>query len=293
MEVTLLNVVDNTVLIESDFIPSNGLSFLIEFNDRKILFDAGDNGNILIHHMILLNIDPSDIDLLILSHGHWDHTKGIRALLYHRETDEKLRIIAHPHAYRRRRFAKFLTRTNLLLKHRTYNMGFPKLSKKLLDMVILDSTTEPYEIAPFLRTTGEISDRKEITSTSDKLKMKEGRRYVEDFQLDDLSLILKTKEGIVIILGCGHSGVLNICAKAKEFYPKEKIKSIIGGTHLIALTEEKDLEYVAKNLEEKYDRPFLYFSHCTGKRALDFLTKRFGKDIVKPFMVGDKLTFEC
>ena len=293
MEVTLLNVVDNTVLINSDFIPSNGLSYLIEIDGRKILFDVGDNGNILIHHMILLNIDPSDIDLLILSHGHWDHTYGLRALLNHRETNEKLRIIAHPHAYRKRRVAKTSLILPALLKFKMYNYGFPKLPKKLQDMIILESTTEPYEITAFLKTTGEISDRKEITSTSDKLKMKEGRRYVEDFQLDDLSLILKTKEGIVLILGCGHSGVLNICATAKEFYPTDEIKSIIGGTHLVALKEEADLEYVAKTLEEKYDKPTLYFSHCTGKIALKFFEKRFGKEIVKPFKVGDKLTFEC
>ncbi len=293
MQVTLTNIIDNTVRIKGDYIPTYGLSYLLELEDRKILFDAGDNGNVLIHHMKLLDINPNEIELLILSHGHWDHTHGLRALMYQRDTKEKLKIIAHPHAFRKRRIANFSLILLGLIKYRIYNYGFPKLPKQLQKMVILESTVEPYEVTPYLKTTGEISDRKEKASTVDKLKMKEGRRYIKDFQLDDLSLVLKTKEGVVIILGCGHSGVLNICARAKEFYPNDKISYIIGGTHLVALKKESELEYVAKILEEKYDAPLLYFSHCTGKIVLKFFEKRFGKEIVKPFMVGDKLTFEC
>ncbi|NPD87520.1 MAG: MBL fold metallo-hydrolase [Asgard group archaeon] len=293
MQVTLTNIVDNTVRIKDDYIPTSGLSYLLEIEGRKILFDAGDNGNVLIHHMKLLDIDPNEIELLILSHGHWDHTHGLRALMYQRDTKKKLKIIAHPHSFRKRRVAKFLLILPALIKYRMYNYGFPRLPKELQEMLILEPTVEPYEVTPFLKTTGEISDRKEKTSTIDKLKIKEGRRFIKDSQLDDLSLVLKTKEGVVLILGCGHSGVLNICARAKGFYPNDKIVSIIGGTHLVALKTESELEYVAKILEEKYDKPLLYFSHCTGKIALKFFEKRFGKETVKSFMVGDKLTFDC
>lgn len=293
MQITLTNIVDNTVLINSDYIPTSGLSYLIELEGRKVLFDAGDNGNVLIHHMNLLAIDPNEIELLILSHGHWDHTHGLRALMYQRDTKEKLKIVAHPHSFRKRRVANFLLILPALIKYRMYNYGFPRLPKELQKMLILEPSTEPYEVTPNLKTTGEISDRKERDSTIDKLKIKEGRRFIKDSQLDDLSLVLKTKEGVVLILGCGHSGILNICARAKEFYPNDKIISIIGGTHLVALKTESELEYVAKTLEEKYEKPLLYFSHCTGKIALKFLEKRFGKEIVKPFMVGNKLTFEC
>ena len=293
MRVTLANIVDNTVLINSDFIPTDGLSYLLEIEGSKTLFDAGGNGNVLIHHMKLLDIDPNEIELLILSHGHWDHTHGLRALMYQRDTKEKLKIVAHPHAFRKRRVAKFALILPALIKYRMYNYGFPKLPKQLQDRITLEPTIEPYEVTSFLKTTGEISERKEKASTIDKLKIKEGNRFVKDTQLDDLSLVLKTKEGLVLILGCGHSGVLNICARAKGLYPNDKIISIIGGTHLVALKKESELEYVAKTLEEKYDKPSLHFSHCTGKIALKFFEKRFGKELVKPFMVGDKLTFEC
>ena len=90
----------------------------------------------------------------------------------------------------------------------------------------------------------------------------------------------------------GHSGILNICSRAKEIFPNKEIKTIIGGTHLVILDESK-LEYVASKLETEYGKPELYLSHCTGKKAIQFLTKRFGKEIVHPFKVGDVLDFEC
>ncbi len=292
MQVKLTNIVDNTVKINSDFIPTDGLSYLLELDGRKILFDVGDQGFVLIHHMNLLNIKPDDIEFLILSHGHWDHTHGLEALLDQRTITEKLRIVAHPHAFRKRKVSNLFIGFLAFIKYRRYNFGFPKLPKFLQEKYILEPKTDPYEITPYLKTTGEISDRKEKDSHTDKLKLKEGRKYVKDIQLDDLSLVLKTKEGIVIIFGCGHAGILNVCARAKEFHPDSEIKLIVGGTHLVALTEESELEHVAKKLEEEYNKPELYFSHCTGKKAIDFFTKRFGKEIVKPFMVGDILIFD-
>ena len=153
--------------------------------------------------------------------------------------------------------------------------------------------TEPYKITPILTSIGEINEWKEKPCKTDKLKIKIDNKYVKDEILDDLSLVLETKNGIVLILGCGHAGVLNICARAKEIYPNKEIQSIIGGTHLVALTDEKDLEYVAKQLETKYNKPKLYFSHCTGIKATNFMKNYFGEDTVKSFKVGDKLTFEC
>ncbi|MCG3215804.1 MAG: MBL fold metallo-hydrolase [Candidatus Heimdallarchaeota archaeon] len=292
MQIKLTNVVDNTVRINSDFIPSNGLSYLIEFEDRKMLFDAGDQGIVLIHNMKYLDIDPKSIDLAILSHGHWDHTFGIEALMYARGEAPVLNIIAHPHAIKKRRLAKFWHIIMILLIRRRYNFGFPKLTEKIKDKLHFTLVTQPYELTPFLTTTGEISEWKEKHCKIDKLTIKLDDKYVKDDILDDLSLVLKTKEGLVLILGCGHAGVLNICARAKEIHPNNDIKMIIGGTHLVALTEEKDLEYVAKILEKEYNKPTLYFSHCTGKKATDYLRKRFGKDTVRSFNVSDELTFD-
>lgn len=293
MQVKLTNIVDNTTQDNSDFIPSSGLSYLFEFEDKKILFDAGDQGMVLRHNMQLLDIDPKTIDTLVLSHGHWDHTFGIEALMNSRGDAPVLEIIAHPHAFKERRVTKFVLRILALLKYKIYNFGFPKLSKEIREKISLTPVTEPFELTPLLTTIGEISEWKEKPSKIDKLTIKLDKKFVKDEILDDLSLILKTKEGIVLILGCGHAGVLNICLRAKEIYPNEDIKMIIGGTHLVALSEEEELEYVAQKLDKEYKRPMLYFSHCTGKKAIKFMANYFGKEIVKSFKVGDTLSFEC
>jgi 7,8-dihydropterin-6-yl-methyl-4-(beta-D-ribofuranosyl)aminobenzene 5'-phosphate synthase len=291
MQVKLINIVDKETEENSDFIPSNGLSYLIELGERKILFDAGESGKTLLHNMKLLEIAPNSLDLLILSHGHWDHSFGINALLKARTSREKLKLIAHPHAIskRKRRFPEDLI---WLIKYRIYNFGFPRIGKSRKEQLVFELTTKPHEISPFLFTSGEISERKEIDSATKHIIRKEKNKYVEDSILDDLSLILNTKEGITIICGCGHAGILNICLRAKEIFPNKEIKSIIGGTHLVALNED-ELNVVATKLETEYNKPHLYFSHCTGKKAIQYLTKRFGKEIVHPFKVGDVLTFEC
>ena len=293
MQVKLTNIVDNTVEEKSDFIPSSGLSYLLEFEDMKVLFDTGDQGFVLMHNMNMLDIDPKSLDCIILSHGHWDHTFGIEALMDSRGDAPALEIIAHPHAFKKRRIAKFWRRILNLLKYRVYNLGFPRLSEKIRAKLNLIEVIEPYKINNFLTTTGEISEWKEKPSKVDKLTIQLDDKYVKDDLLDDLSLVLKTKEGIVLILGCGHAGVLNICARAKELFPDQKILKIIGGTHLVALKEDKDLEYVAKKLETEYKKPELLFSHCTGTKAIKYMTNYFGKEIVQPFKVGDSLTFEC
>ncbi|MCK4895322.1 MAG: MBL fold metallo-hydrolase, partial [Candidatus Heimdallarchaeota archaeon] len=242
MQVKLTNICDIETGGTKDFIPSNGLSFLIETENKKILFDTGEKGSILINNMRLLNIDPNSIDSLVLSHGHFDHSFGIEALVTARTEKNELVIFGHPHAFAKRRVAKLLLRVAALIKYRWYNFGFPNLPDDVKEKLSFQSITEPYELTPFLKTIGEISEWKEKPSKIDELTIKLDDKYVKDELLDDLSLVLKTKEGIVVICGCGHAGVLNICARAKEIYPDDEIISIIGGTHLVALKEDEELD---------------------------------------------------
>ena len=293
MQVKLTNIVDKYVRPDREFISSDGLSYLIEIEGKKILFDTGDQGIILLNNMQILEIDPKTIDMVVFSHGHWDHTFGIEALMQSREDAPVLRLVGHPHVFTRRRVKKPILRLLAYLKYRWYNLGFPKLPEEILSKLEIIKVVEPYEITPILTTIGEINEWKEKPSKIDKLTIELDGKFVHDELLDDLSLALKTKEGLVLILGCGHAGVLNICDRARELHPDSEIKKIIGGTHLVALRTEEELEYVAKQLEEKYNSPQLYFSHCTGQKATNFMKNYFGKDIVKAFKVGDVLEFDC
>jgi len=293
MEVKLTNIVDKYVRPDREFISSDGLCYLIEIDNKRILFDTGDQGIILLNNMQILGINPKSIDMVIFSHGHWDHTFGIEALMQSRDDAPTLKLIGHPNVFTRRRVKNPFRRLTTYLKYRWYNLGFPTLSQEIMEKLEIIKIIEPYQITPILTTTGEINEWKEKPCKIDSLTIELEGKFVHDDLLDDLSLILKTKDGLVLILGCGHAGVLNICARAKEIYPDKEIKKIIGGTHLVAFTDEEDLKYVANQLETKYNKPQLYFSHCTGLKAIDFMTAYFGKEIVKKFRVGDTLTFEC
>jgi 7,8-dihydropterin-6-yl-methyl-4-(beta-D-ribofuranosyl)aminobenzene 5'-phosphate synthase len=101
-----------------------------------------------------------------------------------------------------------------------------------------------------------------------------------------MSLVLETPEGLVLICGCCHAGLLNTLAHVKRTFGQEIIQ-VIGGTHMRSFSKE-ELEYIAKVLEHTYDLPKLSLGHCTGRKQIDWLTKRFGPEIVQPIHVGSE-----
>lgn len=109
--------------------------------------------------------------------------------------------------------------------------------------------------------------------------------------LDDLSLVLKTKKGLVLICGCCHAGLLNVLNLVSINHKDEKIHAILGGTHMIAFTRNEVI-HVEDILESRYGKPQLYLNHCTGNHIIDQLKARFGENIVKPCHVGTQLSFD-
>jgi 7,8-dihydropterin-6-yl-methyl-4-(beta-D-ribofuranosyl)aminobenzene 5'-phosphate synthase len=127
----------------------------------------------------------------------------------------------------------------------------------------------------------------------------ENGKYIVDPVNDDLSLILSTEEGEVIITGCAHSGILNICNYVKKNTNK-KIHAIIGGTHMVRYSED-DVKYAAAKLKSEYDNPDLYLNHCTDyfpdpfvkkTKATDILKKELGAEKIKDCFVGSVIKFE-
>ncbi|MCG3224979.1 MAG: MBL fold metallo-hydrolase [Candidatus Heimdallarchaeota archaeon] len=291
MKIFIKNVYNNTALDGKHLKAGYGQSLYIESEEHKILYDVGFKGKDFVHNMRKLNINPNDIDFLILSHGHFDHTFGLEAFLKERGSEKKVNIIAHPDAIEEK---KVLFPLSLLfaLKFKTTKLGFPPLSKEQKEMIDFNFVKEPFEITPFLDTLGEIRERPEKDGTMKLLTHKEENKWVKDPIHDDLSLVLKTKEGLVLICGCCHAGLLNTCEAVVQKYENQKIVSIIGGTHMMRFSEE-EVDYVADRLEKVYGTPKLYLGHCTGNKTIGLLKHHFGEEVVKPFHVGTQLTFEC
>lgn len=171
-------------------------------------------------------------------------------------------------------------------------IGLSDLSRELAEKTEMQLTKEPVEVLPKLSTTGEISiaERPEKPGIATNVFHKVDGQRKWDPAIDDLSLILQTRDGLVIITGCCHAGLLNTCAKATRLFD-EKIKAVIGGTHMLEYSEE-DVKHVGDVLENLYGTPELHLNHCTGVKAIQQLMNRFGSEIVHDCYAGTELIFE-
>ncbi len=242
------------------FLAEHGLSYLIEIDGEKFLFDTG-HTNIFLQNAALFGIDIcNDIEIVILSHGHWDHGDGLQYL-------KNKMLITHPGSFVRR-------------FHKTDNspVGLSFTKKELLDTFRLTETKEPYQISENLFYLGEIPRKNNFESVTTTFKLENGD---DDFILDDSALAAKINNELVIITGCSHSGICNICEHAKNVTKIQKIKAVIGGFHLKTNNRQtsETIQYFKNNNVEK-----LYPSHCTELPALLAFSNEFDIKQVKTGM---------
>lgn len=292
----ITNIYENEALENSGLKNSHGQSFLIEIDDQKILFDTGTKGKEedFIYNLDKLGFKASEIDQLVLSHGHYDHTGGLPLLLDTRKQEndktKTLTIILHPRALEEKIGKKEKKNDDGTIEVEYLNIGFAKLSPALDNYFFL-FTKKPCTITEHLTNTGEIKVRNEKDGTSERLLIKEDGEYRRDMLLDDQSLILETSNGLVVICGCCHAGLLNTLKRVREIKGDKPITTIFGGTHMGDFSRE-EVNHVADILEKNYNTPKLYLNHCTGKETIKILKERFGENIVKPSNAGSKFEFE-
>lgn len=240
-------LVDNNTYIDEYYLGEPALSFFIEDENKRILFDVG-YSDVFLKNALKMNIDLNNIDYLVLSHGHNDHTGG---LIYLKNKDLTMtKLIAHKDV--------FIDRKNEGL-----DIGSPVKLKDLNIKEYIDGTS-PYKITENLYYLGQI---KRTTSFENKpIGIKEDHN--PDYLLDDSALVYKGKEGLFIITACSHSGICNIILNAKELFPNNKIVGIIGGFHL--LKDDEQLKETIKFLKEENIKE-LYPCHCVSLYAKHLL----------------------
>ena len=262
MEVKVLNVYNNEALPGQNFRSGHGESFLITAGSREILLDTGWKGNILMQNIRALGIDVNAIDKIIFSHGHRDHTGGLPSFLEARTDTTPLPVIAHPDALEPKWGKK-------LIFH--FSLGMPKLRQDLAQKVEFQLARDPEEVLPRLSTTGEIPvvERTEKPGIAGNAFHKVDGKRVWDPVIDDLSLVLQAKDGLVMITGCCHAGLLNACARTTKLFGGP-IRAIIGGTHMLAYSRTM-LSTWEMCWRRSMGLPQLYLNHCTGKEAIEQL----------------------
>jgi 7,8-dihydropterin-6-yl-methyl-4-(beta-D-ribofuranosyl)aminobenzene 5'-phosphate synthase len=276
----ILNMYSDNVLAGKNLEGGWGLSFYVAVGEEEILFDLGADGEVLMHNIKALGLKAENIDKVVLSHAHVDHTGGLPSFLKSR-TAATLPIIAHPQVLE-----------NKALLGSQSSIGFPKLSQELSKKITLHLSTNSIQVLPKLFTTGQISmdERKEKQGVASRALHEVNGKYEWDSVIDDLSLVLQAKDGLVVITGCCHAGILNTCAKATSLF-KRKIAAIVGGTHMAEYSKE-DIDHVGKMLETTYETPELYLCHCTGSKAITQLKLMFGSSKVHNYFAGTELLFE-
>lgn len=228
----------------------SGFSLLINFYDKKILFDFGINNEVKIN-LQKIGLSEDDIDVLALSHGHIDHSDGLRYLDFKKRKD----LICHPNALDEKFFGE-------------ESIGCPLKPEELNEKFNLIYSKKPYWIIEnkiaFL---GEIPREQSLSENEFPGKLSNGET---DFCVDDSAIAINTSKGIVLVVGCSHSGIENIISYAKNILNNNKIYSIIGGMHIL---NKERLEEVTNFLDnEKIDK--IYPLHCFNEEAINKIGKR-------------------
>jgi 7,8-dihydropterin-6-yl-methyl-4-(beta-D-ribofuranosyl)aminobenzene 5'-phosphate synthase len=277
MKLTVL--VDNNTLIDRYFYAEPGVSYFIEEEDKRILFDVG-YSNVFIKNAQKMNINLLDIDFLVLSHGHLDHTWGLDPLirLYTEAIIEEIdhkkpTLIAHP--------LTLLTKRLNGLEEIGSTISEEKLSKHFQ----IGLSKEPVWLTERLVFLGEIERKNDFEAKKPIGKVVKDDLEEDDYLMDDSVLVHKSSRGLVIITGCSHAGICNIVEYAKEICEDDRVVDIVGGFHLLAPPEEQlqgTLEYM-KALQPTE----VHACHCTDLNSKIALSK-----VVNLKEVGVGLTLE-
>lgn len=258
------------------FIAEWGLSVLVEVDGLSVLVDTGLSFS-AVYNAQLMGIDLSTIDWIILTHGHADHTGGLRDVL---KMTGEVKIIANPDIWK--------TKYDKRGEHPERYNSIPFLPEELESRgARFNLVREPFYINDNILTTGEIPMLSGYETIEENLFIKEEGKLRPDPFADDLALIINTDFGLVVISGCAHRGIINTVHHAQHLTGKELVYAVIGGTHLLRASEERIEKTIAELRETGIQR--LGVSHCAGFHASARLAQAF-KDAFFLNHAGTKIT---
>jgi len=269
-ELRLLTVSENTSTGRG-VLGEWGISVLIEAGDRHVLMDTGAS-SALSQNIDALGVDVERIEAVVLSHGHSDHTGGLRSLLL-KLRGKQMPIIAHPAVWGRK-YSR--ARKGGDAAHGGYRYAGMPFSREDLESLgaVFRLTAEPTWITEDVVAGGEEPMVTDFERVASGLYLKENDSYVQDPMADDQSIYIKTELGLVIVLGCAHRGIINIIRHGQKLTGLNEVYMVIGGTHLGPASEGQLARTVAA-LKEIGVR-WLGVSHCTGLNVAARLVHEFG-----------------
>jgi 7,8-dihydropterin-6-yl-methyl-4-(beta-D-ribofuranosyl)aminobenzene 5'-phosphate synthase len=248
---------------------------------RTLLFDTGVSPNGMVENMRRLGIAPADVEMIVLSHGHWDHVTGMEGLV--RELGRtNLPVMIHPEFWSRRRirFPGLVGELPSTSRSALQEMGFAIIEERqpsfLLDGTVL-ITGEVDRTTPF------------ETGFHGHEALRDGEWRPDPLILDDQALVVSLADrGLVILSGCGHAGIVNTVRYARKLTGTAAVAAIVGGFHLSGPMFEPMIEPTVDALAELHPS-LLVPAHCTGWKAVHRIASRF-PDAFVPSTVGTTIT---
>lgn len=276
-EVTIQNLYDAFGPEDEALTRDWGYSALVRYGDVTILFDAGNNADLLEKNVKALGVDLREVDLAVLSHSHPDHASGFDYFV-RRNPAAKLylppdRSLGLSIRWRNKVLPKDLHPE--LSPEELYYGGDRREEVSDLGDRFLHANTE------FVETSREIMPGVFLLVTRSELVGRFSKYPPYDKEprlvgLPELSLVLETEQGLVVITGCSHSRVEHIVSKAREEMKKE-VALLVGGFHLEPYDNDT-IEQLARELKEKMGVQRVAPAHCTGHVGFKVLRRVFGEN---------------
>jgi 7,8-dihydropterin-6-yl-methyl-4-(beta-D-ribofuranosyl)aminobenzene 5'-phosphate synthase len=248
----------------SKTLSEHGLSYLIEHDGQIILFDTGQS-DLFMHNARIMGIDLTTVTHIVLSHGHYDHGNGLKSL-------NNGKLVCHPGAFTDRYRKRDHSYIGL-------NMSEPEIKQKFE----LHTSSAPYNISNNITFMGEVPRISDFESDTTPFEFD---NFEPDFVMDDSGVVLQTPNGIFVVTGCGHAGVVNTLEHAQHITGDKRIWGIMGGFHL--KEENRQTRETIKYLKDKNVKHIIP-SHCTALPALAAFYNAFGIEQVK---TGNMYTFK-
>lgn len=258
MSIQISTLMENSLGEHTALTTEHGLSFLVETEASSVLFDLGQSGAFL-HNAEKLCKDLSDVTHVVLSHGHYDHTGGFRPFV------EKIGSEG---------YTLWTGEGFFVEKYGAFNASYQYLgndfSRSYLGEIGISYKTiikKRTQIAPKIWVATGFSRTHALEVPNPRFVKREagsGLFVADDFS-DEVTLVIETKKGLVVLVGCAHPGILNMLDSIEESFG-QSVYALFGGTHLVEADEERTQD----SLENFTKRgiTLLGLSHCSGERAI-------------------------
>lgn len=276
MSVIIETIVENSA--GYGYLGEWGLSLLVTTDELKVLFDTG-MGKTIAHNADRLGVRFEDINAIVLSHGHIDHTGGLGRVL---SRSGPKPVFAHPGVWDR----KLSVRSDR--KGKDISMPFSRDDLEGMGAMFTE-VTRPMNLSPRIVLSGEVPMGTDFERVDRGLYLDSEDGRVEDTMADELALAVKTSRGLVIVLGCAHRGVINTIRHFQTFIGEERIHAVIGGLHL-GHASDKRIDRTVDELKS-IGITTVASTHCTGLRASAKLYLAFG-DKFKENHAGSRIVLD-